>query len=103
MREAVASLLLAALLVSAAPAAYAQSCSMCRATAAAANEAQQRTMDLAILVLLIPTVSIFLGVLVWAYWRRDRTLAQPPQSTRQPAIPSPPDFDAAAVWRALHQ
>lgn len=103
MRVAVAILLLAALVLSAAPAAYAQGCSMCRTAAAAANEAQQKTMDLAILVLLIPTVSIFLGVFFWAYRRRNQTRAEPSQDSRQPDVIPPPEFDEAAFWRALQQ
>lgn len=73
MRLTVSLLLLAALLLSLPPTASAQGCAMCRTAAAAANEAGQKTLDLAILVLLIPTVSIFLAVFYWAYRRRNQT------------------------------
>jgi hypothetical protein len=58
----------------AAPAAWAQGCAMCRNSAAAGGADAARTFDLAILVLLIPTISIFVGILVFAFRRRTRSL-----------------------------
>ena len=73
MRRVWPVLVLAALLLNAvAPAAYAQ-CAMCRASAEAMDEQQQQALDLAILILLVPTTSIFGGVIFWALRNRNRT------------------------------
>ncbi len=67
MRLAVAALVLAVLLACAVPAAHAQGCAMCRQSAAAMDAQKQKALDLAILILLLPTVSIFGGVILWAF------------------------------------
>ncbi|MEE8201537.1 MAG: hypothetical protein V3R29_10260 [Candidatus Acidoferrales bacterium] len=64
LRLALAVLIAAAWL--AAPEAFAQGCSMCRNTAAAGGEQAARAFNLGILVLLVPTISIFVGILVFA-------------------------------------
>jgi cbb3-type cytochrome oxidase subunit 3 len=100
---AVCSLLLTLLAATCAPAARAQGCVMCRSTAAAANEAGQKALDLAILVLLIPTVSIFLAVFYWAFRRRNRTWAEPEPDAPPPPEPLPHELNDAALWRAYRQ
>lgn len=72
MRRAIPLVLLAALLLLAAPAAYAQGCALCRSSAAALSQEAQSSVNLAIFVLLVPTTSIFGGVLFWAFRRRER-------------------------------
>ncbi|MFQ5723974.1 MAG: hypothetical protein ACE5G6_05730 [Terriglobia bacterium] len=64
LRLALTALLAAAWL--AAPEAFAQGCSMCRNTAAAGGEQATRALDLGVLILLVPTISIFAGILVFA-------------------------------------
>ncbi|MDA2913984.1 hypothetical protein MYX77_08520 [Acidobacteriia bacterium AH_259_A11_L15] len=64
LRLALAVLIAAAWL--AAPEAFAQGCSMCWNTAAAGGEQAARALDLGILVLLVPAISIFVGILVFA-------------------------------------
>jgi hypothetical protein len=49
--------------------AVAQGCALCYTTAAAAGAAAARSLDLGILVLLIPTLVLFVGVLVFAVRR----------------------------------
>ena len=99
-RLAACSLLLALLAGSFAPVAYAQGCVMCRLNAAGADEAGRKALDLAILVLLIPTVSIFLTIFYWAFRRRDRTWPEPEQDSSPPLGPLPRELDDAALWRA---
>jgi cbb3-type cytochrome oxidase subunit 3 len=73
MRRALTVLFLALVLLGVAPAAFAQGCAMCRTSAEAADEPGKKALNLAILVLLIPTTSIFGGVLYWAFRKRDRS------------------------------
>jgi len=72
MRRAIAVLILAVALLGVAPAAFAQGCAMCRTSAAAADQTGKEALNLGVLVLLIPTASIFGGVLFWAFRKRDR-------------------------------
>ena len=67
-RAAAAALLLAALW--AWPAAVAAQCPLCRTAVQQAGDATARTMNLAILVLLIPPVSIFCTIFAVAYKKR---------------------------------
>jgi hypothetical protein len=53
-----------------APAAFAQGCSMCRENAAAAGDGG-RTLNFAILVLLVPTLGFFIGIMVFSLRRAD--------------------------------
>ena len=62
-----------------APSAWAQGCVMCRNSAAAGGADAAKTFDLAILVLLIPTISIFVGILVFAFLRRNHQAQEPPE------------------------
>ena len=57
----------AACLLTTVPAAFAQGCVMCRNTAAAGGAEAARAIDQGILVLLIPTLSIFVGILLFAF------------------------------------
>jgi hypothetical protein len=100
-RLAACVLLLGLLLASLAPPAYAQGCVMCRSTAAAADEAGRKTLDLAIFILLIPTVSIFVAVFIWAFRRRNQSWLEPENNS--PPDPLPSDLDDAALWRAYRQ
>lgn len=72
MRAATLILVLAILLVGAVPSASAQGCSQCRAAAAGLDSQQAQALDQAILILLVPTLSIFVGVVGWAVRNRDR-------------------------------
>jgi len=51
------------------PNAFAQGCAMCYTTAAAAGSAAARSLDVGILVLLVPTLVMFVSVLVFAIRR----------------------------------
>lgn len=75
MRIRLAGMLLVAavLLLASAPEAFAQGCALCRTAAEATGERGAKTLNLAILVLLIPTVSIFGGVLFCAFRYRNRS------------------------------
>jgi hypothetical protein len=72
---------LAAVMVAFAPAALAQGCVMCYTSASAAGHRGERALDTAILVLLIPPLLLFIGILLFAF-HRSRT-----QSARSPATP----------------
>lgn len=63
---------------------------MCRNSAAAGGADAARTFDLAILVLLIPTLSIFIGILVFAFLRRNRQAQEPPPEEMFPWPENPP-------------
>lgn len=102
-RLAACGLLLTLLLGSFAPAAYAQGCVMCRTSASAADEEGRKALDLAIFVLLIPTVSIFLGVFYWAFRHRNQTWVEPDPDLPQSPEPLPAEIDDAALWRAYRK
>lgn len=53
----------------ASPDAFGQGCAMCYTTAAAAGPGAARSLDLGILVLLVPTLVLFVGVLFFAVRR----------------------------------
>lgn len=54
------------------PGLAAQGCALCKTAADAASQADGgKTLNLAILVLLIPTLSIFLGIVFWAFRYRN--------------------------------
>jgi len=63
-----------AVMLAAAPRAFAQGCAMCYTEAAAQGPRARHALDFAILVLLIPAVSMFAGIF-FALRRRDRHLA----------------------------
>ncbi len=67
-------LLLVAFVLAFAPRAFAQGCALCYTTAAAAGPAAARSLNLGILVLLVPTLILFVAVLVFAS-RRANSLA----------------------------
>jgi heme/copper-type cytochrome/quinol oxidase subunit 2 len=69
-RTALMLVALAALAHYAAPDAAAQ-CALCRTAVQGAGEAAARTMNLAILVLLVPPVAIFCAIFAVAFRRRD--------------------------------
>jgi hypothetical protein len=60
----------------AAPRLFAQGCAMCYATAQAQDANAARLLDYAILTLLVPSVSLFAGVLIAAFRRREREMAE---------------------------
>jgi hypothetical protein len=59
--------------------ASAQGCSQCRVVAEGARSPE--ALNLAIVVLLIPTLSIFASIVVWAFRHQDSTDASPPPSS----------------------
>lgn len=62
-----AVLLAAAVLVVAAPELLAQGCVLCRNTAAAGGAEAAKALDRGVLVLLFPTISIFVGIVFYAF------------------------------------
>lgn len=66
-------LLAGVVLLAYAPDAFAQGCPLCRTAAAATGDKGAKAFNLAILVLLIPTISIFGGVLFCAFRSRNRS------------------------------
>jgi hypothetical protein len=58
-----------------APASSAQGCVMCQTTATAAGKQGARALDKAILVLMLPPLTIFLLILGFA-WRRSRATSR---------------------------
>lgn len=93
------ALLIMALLLGLAPSAFAQGCALCRAAAAAAAEQTPRAgnaLNLAILVLLVPTISIFVGILLWAFRYRNRSLAEQARPGDTLPLPlAPPAADSS--------
>ncbi len=63
---------LAATIVAFTPSAFAQGCVMCYTSASAAGQRGERALDAAILVLLVPVLLLFIGILIFAF-RRSRT------------------------------
>ena len=59
--------LVAATLLASAPGVFAQGCVACRTSAAAGGAEAARALDHGILILLIPTLSIFVGILFFAF------------------------------------
>ena len=59
--------LVAATLLAAAPGVFAQGCVACRTSAAAGGAEAARALDHGILILLVPTLSIFVGILFFAF------------------------------------
>jgi len=49
---------------------WAQGCPLCKTSVAAAGPEAAQALNLGIFVLLIPTLSIFLGILYWAFRHR---------------------------------
>ena len=71
LAAAVALLLaIAATLVALAPSAFAQGCVMCYTSASAANKQGERALDRAIIVLLLPPLAMFLGIIRLANRRK---------------------------------
>lgn len=52
------------------PVAAAQGCALCKTAVEAAGPEAGGVMNLAILILLVPTLSIFVGILLWAFRHR---------------------------------
>lgn len=62
-------------LLAAASDAFAQGCSMCYSSAAQQDASAQQALNLGILVLFLPPVLLFAGVLFTAFRRRDESAA----------------------------
>ncbi|MGH9788051.1 MAG: hypothetical protein ACRD4U_05050 [Candidatus Acidiferrales bacterium] len=97
MKKLAALLVIATALI-AAPLSYAQGCIMCRTSAAAGGADAAKTFDLAILVLLIPTISIFVGILVFAFRRRNRQAEEPPEEALPWPENPPPKLSASKPY-----
>ncbi len=65
VRLLVAALVLAVMSL-ASPEALAQGCAICRNSAAAGGEQAAKALNTGVLVLLLPTISIFVGILFYA-------------------------------------
>jgi hypothetical protein len=77
LRKLVAALTaLAATIVAFAPAAFAQGCVMCYTSASAAGKRGEHALDKAILVLLIPPLLLFVGILIFAFRRSHASSAR---------------------------
>jgi len=74
-------------------AAWAQGCVMCRNTAAAGGAEAVPALNVAILVLLVPTLSIFVGILVWAFRYRNRGLGEASPGSNDPSLVLSPPFE----------
>lgn len=62
------------------PAAFAQGCALCRTMAEAQGTEGAKALNLAILILLVPTVLIFVGILLWAFRFRNQSWAEQSQT-----------------------
>lgn len=80
------AVLIAGLALAAAPAAQAQGCVMCYTSTSAAGQRGERAFRQAILVLMIPVLCFFVGILMFA-WRRSYTLSA--QSSKSLLLPLP--------------
>lgn len=69
MARRVASIFVALGMLANIPTASGQGCAMCYTAASAAGKAAARALDSGILILLIPTLVMFVGVLVFAVRR----------------------------------
>jgi len=90
--------LLLALCFLGAPAAFAQGCAMCR-TGAEASADGGRSLNIAIIVLLIPTLSLFVGIVVFGLRRADTesAAADSPNPAAAEASPRTSWFARAAL------
>ena len=68
--------ILAVAFLAAAPV-YPQGCVMCRTSAAAGGDEAMKAFDLAVLVLLIPTILLFCGILAFAFRYRNHPRREP--------------------------
>ena len=73
-----------------APALHAQGCAMCYTTAAGQDPAAARRLDMAILALLLPVLSLFAGVLTLAIKRRDGPSSDPSSQIPATNVSAPP-------------
>lgn len=79
-----------ALLLGAVPAAWAQGCVMCKTSAAAIGEESAKTLDLGIFILLIPAVTIFLGIFFWMIrYRNQVSYEEERETTPADVVASP--------------
>jgi hypothetical protein len=69
------ALLVLAAVLALAPASYSQGCIMCRTSAAAGGDEAMKAFDLAVLVLLVPTILLFCGILAFAFRYRNHPRA----------------------------
>ena len=75
VRQLASALLLLLAIAAAAPPIYSQGCVMCRTSAAAGGEEAMKAFDLAVLVLLVPTILLFVGILAFAFRYRNHPRA----------------------------
>ncbi len=88
------ALLILAVALLAAPLAYPQGCVMCRTSAAAGGEEAMKAFDLAVVVLLVPTILLFVGILAYAFRYRNH----PPADTEAtPAWPPDPPREGTVL------
>ena len=66
MRFTIGLVVIAGLVLAVSPSAFAQGCAMCTTSAAAQSSQAARSFNLAILVLLLPTLLFFFGILLLA-------------------------------------
>lgn len=80
-------------------------CALCREAAAALGKDGQAALDLGILVLLIPAVTIFVGILAWAAWKRNEswgdTLARENPEDIPVFFPTPEPLETPRVGERL--
>jgi len=77
-----------------APPLHAQGCAMCYTTAAGQDPAAARRLDMAILALLLPVLSLFAGVITLAIKRGDAPGQDPSPQIPTTKISVPPISDA---------
>jgi hypothetical protein len=77
------TLLIALFLLATASSAMAQGCAMCYASSAQEDARAQQALNLGIIVLIIPPVLLFAGVMVTAFRRRDEGDDQDPSTCEE--------------------
>jgi hypothetical protein len=87
---------LAALLF--APPAFAQGCALCYNTAASQSPEAAKQLNYAILTLLVPTLSLFCGILIFAFRRRNAEMELEREEETSFALPG--DLSAVPQSRA---
>ena len=70
-----------------APAAFAQGCVACRTSAASGGAEAAQALDRGVVVLLIPTILIFVGVLLYAFCYRNRGQDEPTAESDEADFP----------------
>jgi hypothetical protein len=88
LATALLAILIVGVALAAAPVVQAQGCVMCYTSTSAAGQRGERALRQAILVLMIPVLCLFIGILLFA-WRRSYTLSAHVSESPLPPAPAP--------------